>query len=59
MTLVELLELIAVVAVLVAVAWAAALVVPIAYAWPVALGVFGVLLLLFSQLINSKKGGEG
>jgi len=59
MSLVEVLELAALVALVVALAWASSLLVPAPWSWPMALGVGGVLLLLVSIVIDRVKGGRG
>ena len=59
MSLVEILELVAVLAIVVAVAWALALLVPSTWSWPVAVGTFGVGLLLYSLVVDRTKGGKG
>ncbi len=58
MSLVELLELAAALAIVVGIAWAVAVLVPAVWAWPVALGMAGVLLLVLSMVID-RKGGAG
>jgi hypothetical protein len=58
MSLVELLELAAALAIVVGIAWAAAVLVPAVWAWPAALGMAGVLLLVLSMVID-RKGGAG
>lgn len=59
MSLVEVLELVAVLAIIVAASWALALLVPSTWSWPVAVGTFGVGLLLFSLVVDRTKGGKG
>ena len=59
MSLVEVLELVAVLAIIVAVSWALALLVPSIWSWPVAVGTFGAGLLLFSLVVDRTKGGKG
>ena len=59
MSLVEILELVAMLAVLVGVGWAAALLAPVALAWPVGLVTFGVLLFAMSWVVDRTKGGKG
>ena len=59
MSLVEVLELVAVLAIVVAASWALALLVPSAWSWPVAVGTLGVGLLLFSLVVDRTKGGKG
>ena len=59
MSLVEVLEMVAVLAIVVAVSWALALLVPSTWSWPVAVAAFGVGLLLFSLVVDRTKGGKG
>ena len=59
MSLVEVLEMVAVLAIVVAVSWALALLVPSIWSWPVAVGTFGAGLLLFSLIVDRTKGGRG
>ena len=54
MSLVEILELAAMLAVLVGVGWAAALLAPATLAWPVGLVTFGVLLFAMSWVIDRR-----
>ena len=56
--LVEILELVAMLAVLVGVGWAAALLVPVALAWPAGLVTFGVLLFAMSWLIDRRRSAR-
>ncbi len=59
MSLVEILELVAMLAIIVAIAWALALLVPSVWFWPVAIGVAGFGLLAFSLAVDRTKGGRG
>ena len=59
MSLVEVLEMVAVLAIVVAVSWALALLVPSIWSWPVAVGTFGAGLLLFSLIVDRTKDGMG
>lgn len=59
MSLVEILELVAVLAIIVAVSWALALLVPSTWSWPMAAAAFGAGLLLFSLVVDRTKGGKG
>lgn len=56
MRLVEWLELAGALAVIVGLAWITALFAPASMAWSTGLIVFGVLVLLFSWLIDRRKG---